>query len=196
MLRPLLLRTAAPALPAAVCIVVINEAAVLSLSTDGLQVYGAFLLLVLCVLLAVAGGYLVAFGLAPGGGRCQRPRDTGPAHDSRCRAGGSHSRRGSGRLTVGRVRGRTADPDNDLRAEDPLGGRTLPEGTGVLGHVLEEHSVSRRLAGADDAGRHGGSSHAVGVLGHHPGREAITADPARQPQIGTCGHLSSRTPGR
>ena len=64
MLRPLLLRTAVPALPAALCVFVINEAIELGLSKDGLQVYGAFLLLVLCVPLAVGGGYLVASGLA------------------------------------------------------------------------------------------------------------------------------------
>ena len=65
MLRPLLLRTAVPVLPAAVCVFVINEGIELSLPrTNGLQVYGAVLLLVLCVPLAVAGGYLVASGLA------------------------------------------------------------------------------------------------------------------------------------
>lgn len=64
MLRPLLLRTVIPALPAAVCVFVINEAIELGLSRDGLQVYGAFLLLALCVPLAVAGGYLVASGMA------------------------------------------------------------------------------------------------------------------------------------
>jgi hypothetical protein len=66
MLRPLLLRTAVPALPAAVCVFVINEGIELGLpgGAGGLQVYGAFLLLVLCVPLAVAGGYLVASGLA------------------------------------------------------------------------------------------------------------------------------------
>lgn len=64
MLRPLLLRTAVPALPAAVCVFVINEAIELSLSKDGLQVYGAFLLLALCVPVAVGWGYLVASGLA------------------------------------------------------------------------------------------------------------------------------------
>jgi hypothetical protein len=64
MLRPLLLRTAVPALPAAVCVFVINEASELGLSKDGLQVYGAFLLLALSGPLAIVGSYLVASGLA------------------------------------------------------------------------------------------------------------------------------------
>ena len=97
MLRPLLLRTAVPALPAAVCVFVINEGIELGLpgGAGGLQVYGAFLLLVLCVPLAVAGGYLVASGLARAVAAASGPGLPGP-----------HMSSGAGRVaaTAGEVR--------------------------------------------------------------------------------------------